>query len=170
MAGLIHIYCGDGKGKTTASVGLALRAASAGMQVVFAQFFKDGGSSEISGLRQFPNIRLLYCPTHYGLWKHMEESRRLRAKEDYCALLEAALSADAELLVLDEAISACRHGVISETRLCDFLRNKPEKTEVVLTGRSPSPMLSELADYITEMKKIRHPFDRGIPARKGIEF
>lgn len=172
MAGLIHIYCGDGKGKTTAAVGLAIRAASAGMNVVFAQFFKPGNSSEIKGLRCFANIRLLHCSKHYGLWKRMGEEKRLQAKEDYTALLEQVLSASetADMLVLDEAISACNHGVISEERLRDFLRNKPEKLEVVLTGRAPSGGLLDLADYVTEMKKVKHPFDRGIPARRGIEF
>ncbi len=172
MAGLIHIYCGDGKGKTTAAVGLAVRAASAGMNVVFTQFFKHGNSSEIKGLRSFSNINLLHCPHHYGLWKRMDEEKRLQAKEDYTALLERVLSASetADMLVLDEAVSACEHGVISEERLCDFLRNKPRDLEVVLTGRCPSPRLLASADYVTEMKKVRHPFDRGIPARKGIEF
>lgn len=172
MAGLIHLYCGDGKGKTTAAVGLAVRAASAGKRVVFAQFFKDGSSSEIGGLRTLSNLCLMHCPTHYGLWKRMDESTRLRASEDYSALLERALDAAnaADVLILDEAVSACRHGAISEERLCAFLRNKPENLEVVLTGRAPSQALLELSDYVTEMKKIKHPFDRGIPARKGIEF
>lgn len=172
MAGLIHIYCGDGKGKTTAAVGLAVRAASAGMPVVFAQFFKNGSSSEIGGLRLLPNIRLMHCPTHYGLWKRMDEETRIRAQKDYFALFEHALAASerADMLILDEAISACAHGVIPEARLCDFLRDKPRNLEVVLTGRAPSATLLELSDYVTEMKKIKHPFDRGVPARKGIEF
>lgn len=172
MAGLIHIYCGDGKGKTTAAVGLTVRAASAGMNVVFTQFFKPGNSSEIEGLRRFSNIHLLHCPDRYGLWKRMAAEKRIQAKEDYADLLERVLSASetADMLVLDEAVSACNHGVISEERLCDFLRNKPHGLEVVLTGRCPSPRLLDLADYVTEMKKVRHPFDRSIPARKGIEF
>lgn len=172
MKGYIHIYCGDGKGKTTAATGLAVRAASAGMQVVFTQFFKNGNSSEIRGLAQLRNIRLMHCPTHYGLWKRMDGEKRLQAKKDYTALLESVLSAaeTADVLVLDEAISACDHGVISEERLLEFLHRKPQKLEVVMTGRMPSPQLLAVADYVTEMKKIRHPFDCGVPARRGIEF
>ena len=80
------------------------------------------------------------------------------------------LAKEANLLVLDEAMSACAHGVISEGELLSFLRAKPEGLEVVLTGRDPSPAMQEAADYITEMKKIKHPFDRGIGAREGVEF
>lgn len=172
MAALVHIYCGDGKGKTTAATGLALRAASAGMNVVFTQFFKPGNSSEIKGLRLFPNIRLIHCTTAYGLWKRMDPEKRAKATQDYTALLEQALESAqrADLLVLDEAISACNHGAIPEQRLVSFLQSKPQNLEVVLTGRQPSAQLLELADYVTEMKKIKHPFDRGIPARRGIEF
>lgn len=172
MAGLVHIYCGDGKGKTTAAVGLAVRAASAGMNVVFTQFFKPGNSSEIKGLRHFSNISLRHCPVNYGLWKRMDGEKRLQAKRDYTALLEDVLgiAENADMLILDEAVSACNHGVILEERLRDFLQHKPQKLEVVLTGRCPSPMLLDLADYVTEMKKVKHPFDRNIPARKGIEF
>ena len=97
---------------------------------------------------------------------------RREAGEAYSALLEEALSeaADAGLLVLDEAVSACNHGTISQERLLRFLREKPEELEVVLTGRAPAEALMAAADYITEMRKLRHPFDRGIAARKGIEF
>lgn len=172
MTALVHIYCGDGKGKTTAATGLALRAASAGMNVVFTQFFKPGNSAEIKGLRSFSNIQLLHCTRAYGLWKRMSPEKRLQATQDYTALLEQVLekAQGANLLVLDEAISACNHGAIPEQRLVSFLQSKPENLEVVLTGRQPSAQLLELADYVTEMKKIKHPFDRGVPARRGIEF
>ncbi len=172
MPGFIHIYCGDGKGKTTAATGLALRAACSGMNVVFTQFFKNGRSSEIRGLSKFKNIRLMHCPQNYGLWKRMTEQQRLQAKQDYSKLLEIALDASktADLLILDEVISACNHETISEDVVYAFLKQKPENLEVVLTGRNPSARLLDLGDYVTKMEKIKHPFDRGIPARKGIEF
>ena len=84
-------------------------------------------------------------------------------------LLEKARDG-AALLVLDEAVSACRHGIIPQEELLRFLDTRPEGLEVVLTGRDPAPELLELADYVTEMRKIRHPYDRGIRARKGVEF
>ena len=172
MAGLVHLYCGDGKGKSTAAAGLSLRAAGAGKRGLFLQFFKDGSSSEIGLLRQIPGVEVLVCPRHFGRFRNMSEEQKAEAKEAYGALFAEACdkAKDADLLVLDEAVSACGHGVISEEKLLAFLRDKPEELEVVLTGREPSQGLYDAADYITRMEKLRHPFDVGIPARKGIEF
>ena len=102
----------------------------------------------------------------------MSEEEKENAAKDYGELLEKALSEapNADLLVLDEAISSCNHKMISEERLLDFLENKPKELEVVLTGRNPSEKLLSMADYVTEMNKIKHPYDKGTPARKGIEF
>lgn len=173
MAGLVHLYCGDGKGKTTAAVGLAVRAAGAGRRVLFTQFFKNGDSSEISVLRALENVEVFLCPARHGFFRNMDGAERADARRDYSALLEDALGAarrGAGLLVLDEAVSACNYGVIEEEKILDFLRGKPAELEVVLTGRDPSAALLERADYATEMKKLRHPYDRGVRARRGIEF
>lgn len=172
MAGLIHIYCGDGKGKTTAAVGLTLRSAGAGNRVVFTQFFKDGSSSEISLLRQIPGISVLHADTVGGFWKRMTAEQQAQASRDYTELFHIACerAKNMDLLVLDEVISACNHGAVPEEALLEFLQNKPENLEVVLTGRNPSEALLAQADYVTEMKKVKHPFDRGVLARKGIEY
>ena len=172
MLGLIHLYCGDGKGKTTAALGLALRAAGAGKQVVFTQFFKDGSSSEIEPLAALPGVRVFHADTVRGFYRNMTPSQREQAGKDYTALFRQVTQAarEADLLILDEIVSACNRGVVPEKLVTDFLREKPARLEVVLTGRNPSAALLELADYITEMRKLRHPFDRGIGARKGIEF
>lgn len=172
MPGLIHIYCGDGKGKTTAAAGLAVRAAGAGKKVVFTQFFKDGSSSEVKVLRDVENIQVMHCKTVRGFFRRMSDAEKARASEDYTRLLSDVLSAakGAQLLILDEIVSACNHGTVAETAVTDFLLSKPENLEVVLTGRNPSDALLKLADYVTEMRKIRHPYDRGVTARKGIEF
>lgn len=172
MSGLIHLYCGDGKGKTTAALGLALRAAGAGKQVVFTQFFKDGSSSEMKPLAALPGVRVFHADTVRGFYRNMTPSQREQAGKDYTALFRQVTQAaqEADLLILDEIVSACNRGVVPEKLVTDFLREKPARLEVVLTGRNPSAALLELADYITEMRKLRHPFDRGIGARKGIEF
>ena len=173
MTGLVHIYCGDGKGKTTAAVGLAVRAAGAGQKVLFTQFFKNGDSSEIAVLRALENVEVFICETRHGFWAKMDENERARSGQDYSALLDRALGAarrGAKLLILDEALSASNYGVIEEEKLLDFLRDKPAELEVVLTGRDPSAALLGRADYVTEMKKLRHPYDRGVGARRGIEF
>lgn len=172
MLGLIHLYCGDGKGKTTAALGLALRAAGAGKQVVFTQFFKDGSSSEIGPLAALPGVRVFHADTVRGFYRNMTPAQREQAGKDYTALFRQVTQAaqEADLLILDEIVSACNRGVVPEKLVTDFLREKPARLEVVLTGRNPSAALLELADYITEMRKLRHPFDRGIGARRGIEF
>lgn len=169
---MIHIYCGDGKGKTTASVGLAVRMAGFGGKVLFGQFFKDGSSHEIAMLKQLPNITVRHCITIPGRYVRLNPEQRAIVQADYTAYLSGLL-ADApgyDLLVLDEAVSACNHGTVPEAMLCDFLKNAPEGLEIVLTGRNPSENLCGFADYITEMKKIKHPFDEGVTAREGIEY
>lgn len=172
MSGLIHIYCGDGKGKTTAAIGLAIRAAGAGKKVVFAQFFKDGSSSEISVLKAVGNLQTVHCNTVRGFWKRMDDVQKVKASEDYTSFLAeiVILAKDADLLVLDEIISACNHGTVTEAVVLDFLRDKPNNLEVALTGRNPSGALLELADYVSEIQKVKHPYDCGIAAREGIEF
>ena len=172
MPGRIHIYCGDGKGKTTAAIGLAVRAAGAGKKVVFTQFFKDGSSSEIKVLQGVHNIQLLHCDTVRGFWKGMTDGQKAKASADYTQLFSdvTRLAMEADLLILDEMVSACNHGTVAEAAVADYLRSKPEKLEVVLTGRNPSERLLCLGDYVTQMQKIKHPYDCGITARKGIEF
>lgn len=172
MSGLIHIYCGDGKGKTTAAIGLAIRAAGAGKRVVFAQFLKDGSSSEISVLKAVGNIQAVHCNTVRGFWKRMDDVQKAKASKDYTSFLAEIimLAKDVDLLVLDEIISACNHGTVTEAAVLDFLRDKPNNLEVALTGRDPSETLLELADYVSEIKKVKHPYDCGIAAREGIEF
>lgn len=172
MAGLVHIYCGDGKGKTTAATGLSVRAAGAGKKVLFVQFFKNGNSCEVKVIRNFENVKTLHCETVPGRFKNMSAEQQEKARSDYSSLLQAAFNEaqKVDLLVLDEVISACNHKIISEDILLEFLKNKPQDLEVVLTGRNPSDTLLELADYISEIRKIKHPFDKGVRARRGIEF
>lgn len=172
MFGLIHIYCGNGKGKTTAATGLAVRAAGFGKKVVFCQFFKNGSSNEIKSLEKLENITLLHCKKPHKLFSKMNEAEKEEAKKDYKILFDEAISKStkADLIVIDEAVSSCNYGMIDEEELINFLMNKPENLEVVLTGRNPSEKLLSYADYVTEMKKIKHPYDKGTAARKGIEF
>ncbi len=169
---MIHLYCGEGKGKTTAAMGLALRMAGAGKQVLIGQFFKNGSSSEIRALGSVPGVEICHCVTVPGLYSRLTEQQRQQARLDYTAYLLELLqrAAGKDLLVLDEAVSACRHGTIPEQTLLAFLDARGEKMEIVLTGREPSEALQARADYITEMRKCRHPFDRGVRARKGVEF
>ncbi len=172
MQGLIHIYCGDGKGKTTAAIGLAVRAAGSGKKVLLLQFFKDGRSSEFSALAHVPGIEVIPQTRTFGFSWTLTPEEKEEARDYYAGLLEEAFrrAGGFGLLVLDEAMSACTTGMIDVARLLALLREKPAELEVVLTGRNPSQALLDAADYVTEMKKIRHPYGQGVPARKGIEY
>ncbi|MDO4982749.1 MAG: cob(I)yrinic acid a,c-diamide adenosyltransferase [Eubacteriales bacterium] len=169
--GFVHLYCGDGKGKTTAAVGLALRCAGSGGRVLFVQFFKDGTSSELEPLRR-SGIDTLCCEAPHKLFSLMNEDEKECASEDYTALFLKAIERGGEydVLVLDEIVSACTKGVVDEKLLTSYIAARPKGQELVLTGRKPSEALLGAADYVTEMKKIKHPYDKGCTARKGIEF
>ncbi len=172
MKGLIHIYCGDGKGKTTAATGLAVRAAGAGKRVLFVQLFKNGVSSEIKSLRKL-GVETIICESYHKMFHQMNEEEMASAREDYTSLLAKALGEAKDgfdVLVIDEVISSCNHKIVPEKMLIDFLKNKPEELEIVMTGRKPSAALCAFADYISEVKKIKHPYDKGLNARKGIEY
>ena len=173
-AGLVHIYCGDGKGKTTASVGAAVRAAGSGKKVVIKRFLKNDQSGEVEVLKKIPEITLLPCTRQFGFSWKMSPQEREEAKTYYNEELEKAwkmaLDQDSDMLILDEAVGACSLGFINEECLLALISSKPEKLEVILTGRNPSKALLASADYVTEMVMRAHPYTRGIPARKGIEY
>ena len=174
MSGLIHLYCGDGKGKSTAAAGLAVRCAGGGGRVLFSSFLKDDSSGERNILMGIENIDLMENPDKIGFYKFMDDTEKEACREICRKTFErikAAVSLnDYDLLVMDEIIPVINHGLINEDELLSFLETRPEKLEVVLTGRDPSDRLLETADYVTEMRKVKHPFDRGIGARKYIEM
>ena len=169
---MLHIYCGDGKGKTTCSMGLAVRAAGHGRKVVVAQFLKCGNSGERAILEQLPNVNCLSVPeiTKFVFTMTEEEKAQTRAQMTDILLRAAEESRDADLLVLDELNGAISTGMVALEDVLAFLDSRPEGLEVVITGRDPAPELQERADYITEMKKVKHPFDKGQNARKGVEW
>ncbi len=171
--GLIHIYCGDGKGKTTASIGLAIRALGRGYHVIFLQFLKWQETGEIAILNGLTNatvIRGTDLP-HKFTWSLNEQEKSLLL-EKHAEIFRKATSlcgSDKCLLVMDELIGTYDMGLIDREMVLDFLRNKPEGLEVVMTGRNPADELVALADYVSEVRKIKHPMDQGVIARDGIE-
>lgn len=186
MSGYIHIYCGNGKGKTTAAIGLSIRSIGAGIPVVFTQFMKDGTSSEISILESIPNLSLHYAKESFGFsWTLTEEEKQI-AKSIYTSLFlnavqqlvqvakkenkeETEKDCPTAVLILDEIISAYNYDMINRDVILKWLQKKPDGVEVVLTGRDPKPELLELAGYVTEMQNKAHIYEKGIHARKGIE-
>lgn len=171
--GLIHIYCGDGKGKTTACMGLAVRCAGTNHKVLIVQFLKSRPTGELNSLKFIPNIEILRgkATAKFTFQMNAEEKKQVLAEHNllFDKVLEKCAKEAIDLLILDEVIGACNTGVFDEQRLVKFLKSKPIKMEVVLSGRNPHQELMELADYISEIKKIKHPYDKGIPARTGIE-
>ena len=172
--GLINIYCGDGKGKTSAAIGLAVRAAGCGRRVLFARFLKNENSGELKILDSIPEIEVLHLEKSYGFFKTLSGEEREEAQRMYARLwaeiLERTQREEFGLLVIDEFMAAYNYGLIPHEEALRFLREKPEGLEIALTGRDPGPELVELADYVSEIHKVKHPFDRGIRARRGIEF
>ncbi len=170
----IHIYCGDGKGKSTAAMGLALRAAGSGEKVLITQFLKDGTSSELKILKTLPQIKVLTCEKNFGFFWNMTEKEKEEARKAYRGLFDQATETARQeqvfLLVMDEFTAAYNHGLLDQEKALAFLKERPKNLEVVLTGRNPAPELVELADYVSEIQKRKHPFDKGLSARKGIEL
>ena len=171
--GLIHLYCGDGKGKTTAAMGLALRSIGRGKKVVFAQFLKDGTSGECQFLSRQEGVTLLAANPVGKFSFAMTEAEKQQTREAIVRMFEEAtqyaVRENAFLLVMDEVCAAITCGFLEEEQVISFLQQKPDTLEVALTGRDPSERLQAQADYISEVCKRKHPFDRGIMAREGIE-
>ena len=165
---MLHLYWGDGKGKTTAAMGLALRALGHGRRVVVLQFLKDGTSGEIALLRRC-GAEVHACPNAKFTWL-MTEAERAEARQHNTAALRDALDTPFDLLVLDEACAALKSGILDEALLHRAVAFAKNGREVVLTGRDPAPWLQEAADYSTEMRAHRHPYADGVAAREGVEY
>lgn len=174
MKGLVHIYEGDGKGKTTAAVGLAVRCAGDGNPVIFTQFLKDNNSGEIRAMEKIPGLTVLKNTSSFGFTFQMNEQQKQEAALYYTRHFQDAVNLakgeHAKLLVMDELLDAVNAGMVEEQEVIDFLKNRPEDMDIVITGRNPSEELEALSDYHSQVTKIRHPYDKGIAARKGIEY
>jgi cob(I)alamin adenosyltransferase len=170
MKGYIHVYTGDGKGKTTAALGLALRAVGAGLRVYFAQFIKKGGYSEINALKRLSDsvtIEQFGCG-RFTKGKARDEDIAL-ARKGLARIKEILSSGEYELVILDEANVAVTHGLLTEQELLDLIDRKPADTELVITGRNAPPGIVARADLVSEVKAVKHYFKNGVKARIGIE-
>ena len=173
--GLTHIYYGDGKGKTTAALGLAIRASGCGKRVVIVQFLKDWQCGELSSLELLPNVTVYRGKSSGGVFYHeLSEKERESTKVIHNANLAKAIELHqdglCDMLVLDEVVDAYNLGALDQTLLKRLLSDKPDSLELVITGHSPENWLLEQADYATEMVKRKHPYDTGVPARRGVEY
>ena len=180
--GRIHMYYGDGKGKTRAAVGQAVRAAGYGLQVLFFQFLKDNSSNERKILEAVPGITCLPGRDQVKFVSRMngDEKAELRHYNNKALDEIVKFCTNFDVLVLDEALCAIHLNVLSEEyiekyfetypKIKSFLEHKPRGLEVILTGHEVSQDMLDLADYATMMMKVKHPYDRKVMAREGIEF
>ena len=170
MNGYVQVYTGDGKGKTTAAIGLAIRALGAGWRVFIAQFLKSGEYSEHKALAQFSDELTIktYGRNVFIKGEPEEEDRRL-AQEAYQEIVEIVASGRYRLVILDEANVAVHYGLITVAQILDLIDLRAEGVELLITGRYAHSRLIERADLVTEMRGVKHYFDRGIKARVGVE-
>lgn len=169
--GLIIVNTGNGKGKTTAALGVALRACGYGMKVIMLQFFK--GKWKYGELRSAPKLETFeICPMGQGFtWESKDiEVDKAMVRAAWQAAKEKILSGGYDLVVLDEINYALSYEFLPVEDVVEFLKNKPPMLHVILTGRDAKPGIVEIADLVTEMREIKHPFQQGIVAQKGIEF
>lgn len=177
--GMLHIYTGDGKGKTTAAIGLAVRFAGSGQRVLYTQFLKRNDSSELRILEQIEKIELLRCERCFGFTSQMSEATKKEAARYYTDHFQSVTERLVKkretenaygMLVLDELVTAYAAGVVDRKAVLEFLEKRPKELEIVMTGRNAMPELLAYADYVSEIKKCRHPYDNGVAARLGIEL
>jgi len=168
--GYVQVYTGNGKGKTTAMLGLALRAAGAGLQVYIGQFIKNMEYSETKAIREFlPNIKIeQYGPGFIYKREITKEDREITAKGMEKAL-KALHSGEYDIIMLDEIHMAVSFGLLSVESVLEMIRQKPPQVELILTGRNAAAEIIAAADLVSEIAEIKHYYTQGVPAREGIE-
>lgn len=170
MKGYVQVYTGNGKGKTTAALGLSIRAAGAGLKVFIAQFIKMGEYSEIKALKKFSGQITV---EQFGLGRFIKGNPSVEDIEAASKGLEKVKtilsSGEHQVIILEEANVAVKIGLFSAQDLLDIIASKPENVELVITGRGADSRIIEKADLVTEMKEIKHYFQKGVAGRVGIE-
>ncbi len=171
---MLQIYCGKGKGKTTAAIGQAIRAAGNDMRVHFVQFLKGSPTSELSILERISNIRILRCDKDYGFTFTMSETDKAKITACHNRMLSEAMDGvyqkQTDMLILDEYFPTYQCNLFNKELATRLVYALHEKTELILTGREPEQKFLDLADYVSEIQCIKHPYEKGISARAGIEY
>lgn len=171
--GLVQIYTGNGKGKTTAALGLSLRALGRGFKVCFIQFLKGRmtlGDGAFLALKRVRNFEYASYGTGKFVIGKPTRGDFQEASRAFEHAKEAIMKGKYEIVVLDEIIHAVNLGLIDVNEVIELIRNKPSMVEIVLTGRAADRRLIDVADLVTEMREVKHPFSHGVQAREGIEF
>lgn len=176
----IHIYCGDGKGKTTAAIGLTVRAAGAGKKVLFSQFMKGSRTSELEILKAIPNVRIMRSDKEFPFYEYMTDTQKREQMELHNEMIRKMIELltdytddymwRPDVIVMDEVTYPYNWELLDRDLFNQFMKRAKNRAELILTGRNPAKELLESADYVTEMCKRKHPYDKGVPARFGIEM
>jgi cob(I)alamin adenosyltransferase len=169
--GFVHLYTGNGKGKTTAALGLALRAAGAGLKVYIAQFAKGTSTSELKSLKRLSDrITIQQFGGKSFVKANPSGADRFRAAKGMASVKKVIENGRYDVVILDEFCGVCRHHLIPTKEPLAMIAKRPLWVEVILTGRDAPEEVRRLADLVTEMKAIKHYYDKGVKARKGIEY
>lgn len=172
--GLIHTYIGDGKGKSTCSIGLAIRALGSGLKVCIIQFFKEGLPNEIKILNKLDNIDVFEFESDEGsIWSLNSSEKELlkdKVSMELKIIDDILHSGEYDLVILDEVLTIFEDNLAEFEKFKKMLTTRVPYVEVVLTGRSAPPGLLEVSDYVSDVVSVKHPFDRGVFSREGIEY
>jgi cob(I)alamin adenosyltransferase len=173
--GYIQIYTGNGKGKTTAAVGLATRAAGNEFKVTMVQFLKSGSTGELESAKKLSTYFNIYrFEKPRGFFWTLNDDQKAELKEEiqeaYRFCLKVMEDKQCDMLIMDEIMGALNNGLVSEEQLLELMDKKPKDMELIMTGRNVPERIMEKANLVTEMKDIKHYFNEGVPARKGVEF
>lgn len=173
-SGLIHIYTGEGKGKTTAAIGQGVRSAGNDLSVYMVQFLKSSDTGELRVLEAIENFEVFRFERPRGFFWTLDESEKAELQADIDKAMyfiaDVVKNFKCDVLILDEIMGAISNNLVSSEKLERILKSKPDQMEIILTGRNAPDNLIELADYVSSITPLKHPFESGIPARKGIEF
>ncbi len=170
---MIQTYYGNGKGKTTAAIGLSVRCVGCGNKVLFVQFLKNNDSAEFKVLEKIRGVDILYAEERYALYDNLKKERTPALTKAYNKLLFEDTKRKAgsyQMIVLDEILDAAEYGYIDEAALIRCLAEMKKQAEIILTGHNLTERIADVSDYISEIKEVSHPYTKGILAREGFEF
>lgn len=186
--GLVHVLTGEGNGKTTSAIGISVRAVGRNMKVAFVQFLKGGLSSEIAPLRQL-GVNVVsgtkHCPRHTEHQAQLNEKGlmvfcrdcfainsddRGLVRDAFLRAIAFCKSGEYELVVLDEIFWAIKEGLVSEQEVLALVNSRAKNCELILTGRGSTPAIEEISDYVSSIEKKKHPFDKGVLSRSGVDY
>lgn len=172
--GIIELYIGDGKGKTSAAIGTAIRAAGHGYKVIIFQFLKGRESGEQNLLKKIDNIDFIRCNNSKKFMIEMNSLEKETLKKEvnkYLKMIKKeTIANNYDIIIADEILGCLENQLIDENELLDIMNSKSENIEIIFTGRNATKKIIEKSDLVTEMKKIKHPYDKGIIGREGIEY